>query len=221
VLSGLDSLEPVLWELTFATRLDFRTGERFRTRVELATRPTFGVGDNQFLDGIRSDGFVAERVRFGRVELGADLRLRWLRAGEQRFTLDPDAYAICEPECGDYRIPFSYWAPGVGLDVGVEPLDGLRLNAGARIEQRRYLEPSGIVGFSQTEKRRRDLRYRARAGLELELDREGTFLAGLDYTHLRSRSNIALDPEDPEHAWDYSDRNFSQNILELGLQASF
>ena len=71
------------------------------------------------------------------------------------------------------------------------------------------------------EKRRKDLRLRGRAGAELDFDEEGAFRATLDYTLLDSISNMDPDPDDPEHEYDYADRNFVQQVVEVGVQASF
>jgi hypothetical protein len=221
VISGLDTLDPLLWELSFGARADLRSGSRFRTRIELVSRPSFGVGDHQFLDGVRSDALVGERARFGMVELGIDLRLRWLDVGQQTLDLSPSSFAVCDPNCREYRIPLSYVAPGAGFDASIEPLEWLELSSGVRVEQRRYLEPNAINGFPETEKRRRDLRFRVGAGVEAELDRDARYVLGLDYTRLQNDSNVALDADDLENDTDYADRNFVQNVVELGIQATF
>jgi hypothetical protein len=66
-----------------------------------------------------------------------------------------------------------------------------------------------------------DLRLRARLGGELNLDPSGTFRLTLDQMLLVSISNVAFDPNDPRHQFDYGDRNFIQPITELGVLASF
>jgi hypothetical protein len=221
LVSGLDALEPFAWELALGSRLELRHGEHFRTRFDVWARPTFGLSGNDALDGGRYDASGSERYRTERFDLTVDARLRYLRAGTQRLALDPSAVAVCDPDCTEYSIPGSYVAPSLGLEAGFEVVERLRLSAGARGELRRYLEPAVITGFPETERLRRDARLRVRGGAELELDEAGTFRVSADYTFTTNHSNIAYDPDDPEHAFDYDDRNFDQHVVELGLAVMF
>jgi hypothetical protein len=219
--SGLDQPEPLVSELTLGLRLDLTSNQHFRTRLELLGRPTFGLGENDTLDGYRADAVIAERVRFGSFEIVPLLGVRWLSAGEQRLALEADAYAVCEPSCGEYRVPLSYAAPNAGLDFSYEVSSWLGLGASFRAEHRRYLEPSVIVEHPETEKRRRDLRVRARAGLEFPLDREGAVRLTLDQTLITNSSNVEYDPTSTAHESDPANRSFQQNLSEAGLLAVF
>ena len=223
LLSGLDTLEPFAWELALGARLELRHGEHFRTRLDLWARPSFGLSGNDALDGGRYDTSVAERYRSERFDVTADARFRYLRAGTQHLPLDSSAVAVCEPDCTEYAIPGSYVAPSLGLEAGVEVLENVRLSAAARGELRRYLEPARIRDFSATERLRRDARLRLRGGADLELDDDGTYRVTADYTFTTNRSNIAYDADsdDPEHAYDYDDRNFDQSVIEVGAAVSF
>jgi hypothetical protein len=220
-LSGLDQPEPLVSELTLGLRLDVRSNPRFRTRIELSGRSTSGLGANETLDGYRADAVLAERMRFGAFELVPLLGVRLLGAGEQRLVLDSDAYAVCEPSCGEYRVPLSYAAPNAGLDFSYEVSSWLGLGASFRAEQRRYLDPSFVVGHPETEKRRKDLRFRARAGLEVPLDRDGGVRLTLDQTLITNSSNVEFDSASPEHENDPANRSFRQNLSEAGLLAVF
>jgi hypothetical protein len=220
-LSGLDQPEPLVSELTLGLRLDVRSNQRFRTRIELLGRPTFGLGGNDTLDGYRADAIIAERMRFGAFELVPVLGVRLLRAGEQRLELAADAYAACEPSCSEYRVPLSYAAPNAGLDFSYEVSSWLGLGASFRAEHRRYLDPSFIVDHPETEKRRQDLRFRARAGLEVPLDRDGVVRLTLDQTLIASSSNVEYDAASPEHENDPANRSFQQNLSEAGFLAVF
>ena len=220
-LSGLDQLEPLVSELTLGFRLDLISNQRFRTRLELVGRPTFGLGANDTLDGYRVDAVIAERVRFGALEIVPLLGVRLLRAGEQRLALDADAYAVCEPSCGEYRVPLSYAAPNAGLDFSYEVSSWLGVGAAFRAEHRRYLDPSFIVAHPETEKRRKDLRFRARASLEFPLDRDGAVRLTLDQTLITNSSNVEYDPGSLEHEHDPANRSFHQNLSEAGLLAVF
>ena len=42
-----------------------------------------------------------------------------------------------------------------------------------------------------------------------------------EHEALSSSSNQALDPDDPEHALDYDDRNFVQHVVQVGIEAYF
>jgi tetratricopeptide (TPR) repeat protein len=220
-LSGLDQPEPLVSELTLGLRLDVRSDPRFRTRIELSGRPILGLGGNDTLDGYRAEAVLAERMRFGALELVPLLGVRLLSAGEQRLALNADAYAACEPNCVEYRVPLSYAAPNAGLDFSYDVSSWLGLGASFRAEHRRYLDPSFIVGHPETEKRRKDLRFRARAGLEVSLDREGALRLTLDQTLIANSSNVAYDPASPEHENDPANRSFQQNLSEAGLLAIF
>jgi hypothetical protein len=40
----------------------------------------------------------------------------------------------------------------------------------------------------------------------------------LSYEALISSSNVAFDANDPQHRFDYGDRNFVEHLVELGLE---
>ena len=220
-LSGLDQFEPLVSEVSFTSRLELKTSVNSRTRVELGIRPTFGLGDNQSLDGYRADAQVSARLRSGAVEVMARAGSRLVRAGEQRLSVDANAFESCAPECFEYRAQLSYLAPLAGLDFAYELTNRWGLGASLRVEQRRYLEPGSITGHPETEKERRDVRFRARAGAELALDRESTVRLTLDQTLIVNRSNVDHDPNSAEHSNDYANCSFDQNVSELGVMALF
>lgn len=219
--TGLDQPEPLLSELVLGARLDWTHGSVARTRLELALRPTFGLGPNDHLDGLRADLGVAERLRFGAFELTPRLAVRSVSAGTESLVLDAAAFAVCEPSCADYRVPGSYLAASAGLDAAYELASWLIVGASFRGEPRFYLEPHGISGYPETDEKRRDLRLRFRGGVELPLDASGTLRVTLDHTYLTNRSNLAASSTDPEHVTDYADRNFRQNTTELGVLLVF
>jgi hypothetical protein len=68
---------------------------------------------------------------------------------------------------------------------------------------------------------RQDLRVRGQLGAELSLDEAGRFRVTLEQALLASGSNLAWDPDDRSHQYDYGDRNFVQPTTELGVSASF
>jgi tetratricopeptide (TPR) repeat protein len=217
-VAGLGQLQPLLTELNLGGRLEISTGSHFRTRFELAMRPSFGLGENDHLDGFRADSGIAERARLGNFSAAASLGVRWLSIGEQRVALDPEAFAVCEPNCSAYRIPLSYLAPNAGLELGYDISSWLGVGFALRAEHRRYGDPSFIDGEPETRKKRRDLRWRVRAGIEAALDRASLVRLTLDESLVRNESNV---DQASAASHDYADRNFQQSVTELGLLAMF
>src|SRR5262249_22990078 len=105
--------------------------------------------------------------------------------------------------------------------------DRVTLEANFKFEYRQYLGESFITreggpGFLVLNpKTRRDLRYRPGARTEIALDAAERWLLSAEYTLWLSRSNVAFDPESPEHALDYENRSYVQHIVELGVSAQF
>jgi hypothetical protein len=66
-----------------------------------------------------------------------------------------------------------------------------------------------------------DQEAEARRADELALDQAQVFLLVASYDVLLSDSNMAHDPTDPEHAYDYDDRSYVQYLVELGLAVHF
>ena len=56
---------------------------------------------------------------------------------------------------------------------------------------------------------------------ELALDQAHQFLVVMSYDVISSDSNMAHDPNDPDHAYDYDDRSYVQHLVEVGLEVHF
>jgi hypothetical protein len=96
------------------------------------------------------------------------------------------------------------------------------LQAQVGVEFRHYLDKSalstrlGVVPESR--KRRRDFRS--------ELTVRGNYIIGsfalfLEQSALSSISNLQPDLSDPEHRFDYEDRNYLQFVSQLGVRGEF
>lgn len=221
-LTGLESLRPFAWDAVMSVRADIDTSRRSRARLQVAERLT-RASELSYVDGHRTDLLAAHSWSLGRWELGVQGSLRYNVAGTQMIQLEADAHAECAPGCEQqpYANPLSYWSPGGGALFAWNPVDALRLSSVARGEYRGYSEQSGIAGIPASQKARRDFRWYGRLGADLSLDEAGTWRLTLDHTVLASLSNMAFDPTDERHRFDYGDRRFVQQTTEIGVAASF
>lgn len=222
VLAGLDPVRSFEWDGVLGITLDIDTSARSRARLQLGERLVHAA-ELSYLDGHRLHLLATELWSLGSWELTLLGALRYVSAGTERVALASDAFDACSPSCDQrrYQNPFGYWSPGFGGGVGWQALERLRFGSQVRAEYRGYQEPSLITGIPDSRKTRQDLRVRAQLGAELSLDDAGRFRVTLDQTLLASRSNMAWDPGDPSHQYDYGDRNFVQPTTELGVSASF
>jgi tetratricopeptide (TPR) repeat protein len=237
VLSGLKPMQPFTWEGVFGARADLATGEHATTSVDLTLRPARGLGDRDYLSGTGLDGTVEERLTSGRLRVSIGGAYRYLQRGTQTIAIDDgSSFTEChgapprsagadpplEPKapCNNlaYALPLSYQGPSGRLAAAFDLLDQLSLGASAKVEYRRYLEPSFVRSLPTSRKTREDVRYRLRAYGELALDSDEHVSLLLSYEALISRSNIAFDANDPQHRYDYGDRNFVEHLVELGLE---
>lgn len=230
-VSGLDRLSPFVWENGGGARVDLRSSRVARTRFELLAHAVHGFAGQEALGGAREELAAEELLDFEAVAVTAGVRLRAVQAGTVERVLSaaelPACGAVCEG--ATYEIPLSYVASLATTDLLWSLGARLSLGVLAGVEGRWYLDESGIrlagVGARQlrreSAKRRRDLRVRAGAHAELALDRRARFALSSDYGLLVSRSNVAYDASDPEHALDYGDRRFVQHQIEGGMALRF
>lgn len=222
VLTGSTSLEAFEWDALIAARAEVDTGARSRARFQISER-ILRAPDFDYLDGHRLDAAVSQLWRVSAWELSVSGSVRYYAAGVERFELSADSFPGCAPSCDalSYRNAVSYWAPGLGLNLGWMASAALRLSALGRAEQRRYLDASGIPDIAGGLEQRRDVRWRAHLGAELALDEAERFRLTLDQTLLISASSVQFDPSDAADRYDLGDRNFVQNTTEVGVSASF
>ncbi len=241
ILDGLEAVAPFVWENGGGVRAELRTSAVTRTRLDLGVRAVHGFEEDDVLTGAREDVALLEFVTLGDWALTFGARLRAVQAGTVVRTLTAADYPACDAlvsgvgmagsscEGALYRIPLSYWAPGGLVDVTWAPGQRWSFGLSGGVEGRVYLDPSGILAsgpgarqlWAQSGKTRRDLRGRGGAHAEVSLDRADRLALSAEYVVLISHSNVAYDPNDPEHAFDYDDRQFVQHLIEGGLEARF
>jgi hypothetical protein len=216
-------MQPFTWEGVFGARADLATARDATTGFDLTVRPARGLGEHGYLSGTELDGTVDERLTLGRVRLSFGAAYRYLQRGTQTIAIDDgSSFAECHGRspCNNlaYVLPLSYHGPSGRLAAVFDLLDQLTLGASAKVEYRRYLEPNLVRSLPGSRKTREDVRYRLRAYSELALDSDEHVSVLLSYEALISRSNIAFDASDPQHRFDYGDRNFVEHLIELGLE---
>jgi tetratricopeptide (TPR) repeat protein len=222
VLTGLEPITSLQSEGVMGLRLDLDTSRRSRLRLRLGER-LVPASELAYLEGHRLDASATQTWWLGAWELSALASFQYHAAGTQELELAPDAFAACGPDCGDqrYQNPLGYASPGLGASVAWQTFRRLRVSLLGRADYRHYVDEAGIAGIVVSQKHREDWRLRARAGAECTLDDAGTIRITLDQSALASLSNVAFDPGDIEHQYDYGDRNFVQLTTELGVAAAF
>ncbi|MEO8181778.1 MAG: tetratricopeptide repeat protein [Deltaproteobacteria bacterium] len=220
-LTGLSPMRSFEWDGVLTLSADLDTGLRSRARLQLGER-LVRASELSYLDGHRVQLLATESWFLGSWEPSLLASLRYIVAGTQQVELAADTYAACSPDCDrvPYQNPMSYWSPGAGAGLGWQATSALRFSSLARLDYRGYLDASGIPGIRASRKTREDWRFRGQLRTELSLDQESRFRLTLDQTLLVSRSNVAFDASDPDHRYDYGDRNFVQPTIELGITAS-
>jgi hypothetical protein len=229
VLTGLDPVSTMSREGELALGVTLEHSPSHETTARAALRAIDGSSSREYLSGTRFDAALGHRWRWARSELLASAGVRRNDIGAQALALRPELLALCGAPCNGvvYRVPLGYWGPWLEARARHTALGRVTLEANFKLEYRHYLDESfitreGAPGFpALNRKTRRDLRYRPGARAEIALDAARHWLISADYTLWVSRSNVAFDPESPEHALDYENRSYVQHIVELGLSAQF
>jgi tetratricopeptide (TPR) repeat protein len=224
---SLSGLEPSPFSLdgVLRGRLGLQHGTSFQSVLLLEARPSLGLSGRDYLTGNRSDITLSERFVSGRWGAAVQLGYRYNAIGTQVLDIAPLRFPNCV-QCIDarYVIPLGYAGPFVGATLDVDLTAALQLAATAKYERRTYLEPSRIQGGglrgllrAASEKTRQDDRMSFGTRARYRLDSSPDVGLYLDYALRISQSNMASGRGGPEHAFDYDDRNFTQHIVELGL----
>jgi tetratricopeptide (TPR) repeat protein len=223
-LSGL-ALSPFSLDGVLRGRAALRHGSNFQSALLLEARPSLGLSGRGYLTGTRSDVSLGERFESGPWGASVSLGFRYNGIGTQLIDINPVQYPNCNVQCvgARYEIPLGYSGPSVGVDGDVDATRRLSFAGAGKYEHRTYLAESRIDGpmfpglFRElSEKTRVDDRYTLSARARYRFDSAPELGVFLDYTLRISQSNVAF-RRDLEHAFDYDDRNFTQHILELGL----
>jgi tetratricopeptide (TPR) repeat protein len=227
-LSGLE-LSPFSVDGVLRGRASLEHGPSFRSALAVEVRPSFGLSGRDYLNGARTDVSMAERFERGPFAAALELGFRYAAMGTQQIDVDASLFPLCmqTAACNGarYEIPLGYSGPMAVVDVELQLAPRLVLGAAARYEHRTYLAESRVAGpalppfvRARSEKTRVDDRYtlaaRARQGIASKPDL-GVFA---EYALRISRSNVARRAE-AGYVFDYDNRNFTQHIVELGLDA--
>jgi tetratricopeptide (TPR) repeat protein len=223
-LSGLEP-SPFSMDGVLGGRLGLQHGASFQSALLLEVRPTLGLSERDYLSGSRSDIALRERFEYGRWGAAVQLGYRYNAIGTQVLDIAALQFPNCV-QCIDarYVIPLGYAGPSVAAALDYQLTAGLQLGATAKYEHRTYLEASHIEGpalrgllRAASEKIREDDRMTFGARARYRLDSAPDLGLYLDYALRVSRSNVAFGSGGPGNALDYDDRNFSQHVVELGL----
>jgi tetratricopeptide (TPR) repeat protein len=222
--SGLE-LSPFSLDSLVGGRLSVQHGRRFESVLSVEARPSLGLSGQDYLSGVRSEVSVGERFASGRWSAALSVGYRHAAVGTEAVDLDPTRFPRCNLACAgaSYRIPLGYAGPVIGGGLELALTDAISLGVNGKYEHRTYLEPSRIEGpvlpnvlAELSEKTRNDDRYTLGGRARYELGAAPAIGLFLDYSLRFSRSNVAFQLGDIEHAFDYDDRNFTQHLVELG-----
>jgi tetratricopeptide (TPR) repeat protein len=209
-----------------SARVALQHGPSFQTALLVEARPSLGLSGRDYLTGARSEAALGERFESGPWGVSVSGGFRYSAIGTQHIGIDPALYPNCNVACvgARYDIPLGYSGPIASAAVDVELIPGLELTAAGKYEHRTYLAesritgpmPFGLVG-ALSRKIRVDDRYTLSGRARYRIASAPEIGMFVDYSLRLSRSNMALGRSGLEHAFDYDDRNFSQQIIELGL----
>lgn len=192
----------------------------------------FGHDSGALLDGHRVHASLIGRWARGRWGTNVSLDGFWVGAGaEVRPAAGPIALLCLDLQlagadtCDNLSkiAPLSYAAPRLSVRGYVLPAGQLLLSAGGALEYRRYLDPSNVLtqdgaALPRTETDRRDWMTDLEVGASLPLLPNEGLIAWSQYQLRINRSTQEPDPEDPEHRFDFEDRNFVQHLVQVGVR---
>jgi Flp pilus assembly protein TadD len=220
---GLSPISQFTWDVVGAAKARFRASDVRTWRLSFDVRQITGLSGWEFLGGTRLDGELSHgwSYRAGSFRLG--LRGRHLSIGTRTTTVDATFMPACTGLCdgAEYFIPLSYSGFGPIASTRVEIVSSLHLVGMTQLDWRRYRDESYISAIAQSRKRRQDLRWSAGVDLQWALDEDEHLLIVPSYAVLLSSSNVAQSSSDPQHAFDYDDRSFTQHFVEVGVELSF
>jgi len=220
-LLGLSEMAPFTREFFANARLRHQLTRMRSLRWWVGVAQISGATEWEFLGGTRIDTELSHAWHTEQFDLRLALRGRYLGIGRRDVAVDVNVIPACVGVCAGalYDIPLGYLGVGPGVFTRIALADSVDIESYGALDYRQYLEESGIAGVPESEKRRLDLRLTAGASLPIYLHRKLALVPS--YGVLVSFSNMAHDPEDPEHAFDYDDRAFVQHLAELGVSLEF
>ncbi len=223
VVSGLNDMTFMTAELGMTLGWRHHASRDSEWSAWLEVRPQLGMSDWEYLSGTRLNLELAYEFAPEGFSVRPGLRGRLWAIGTRSSIIDQTSFAACDARCdgAEYQVPLGWAGPEAFVESGLDLTQGLYLGAAATGSLRVYLAPSGIDAIEASQKTRQDQRLTASAFLEIGLDSDQTWLLVPSYDILLSHSNVAYDANDPEHDFDYDDRNFVQQLLELNLRVVF
>ena len=153
----------------------------------------------------------------------AGARGRYNDIGTRSSSVAASDFPTCGARCNGatYTIPLAYAGAGPFLATSVSPGADIWLIGYASYDYRQYTNNAEITGVPESTKRRIDERTTLEASVDLPVAFDGHLRLVPTYTFLLSRSNVAVDSTDPYYRFDYDNRNFTQHLVELSLEARF
>jgi len=220
---GLGSASQFTWDLVISAEASYLASAVRRWSLDVDVRRITGLSGWEYLSGTQLDAELSHRWRYGSGSLRMGLHARYLAIGTRTTAVDATYLPACAGLCdgATYFIPLSY--SGIGPTVGgrLDLASRLHLVASTDLDWRRYRDESYIEGVDASRKRRQDLRWSAGVDLRWGLDRHEQVMLVPSYAFIVSSSNVSQSNTDPDHAFDYDDRSFTQHFFELGVEGSF
>lgn len=221
--SGQSPIEPFVFEIMSGLRANYQTIGTGFARLNLEARYLNGASNWEFLSGARLDAELSHGWLWDSLNLRAGIRGRYNDIGTRSTLVAASDFQTCGARCNGatYVIPLAYAGTGPFVTASASPGADIWLIGYASYDYRRYTADSEITGVTESSKRRIDHRTTLEVSVDVPLAFNGHLRVVPSYTFLLSRSNVALDSTDPAHRFDYDNRDFTQHLVELSLEARF
>ncbi len=222
-LIGLTGPTPWLCGGQASLRVELDRTESRTLRFDASGGYQAGLSGYEYLSGAIALLDFTERFLIRRTRLDVGLRGRYLGLGTLDTSITPMSFPACNASCigATYAIPVGYLELAPHLDVAIALDPKWTLRTRLLLEARRYDGISAIDTIPESAKRRVDFRIHAAGRIERELGSSGHLRATAEVNLLGSVSNIAYDPTQAAHEWDYNDRTFFQALMAMGIEADF
>jgi tetratricopeptide (TPR) repeat protein len=231
LLSGAPPDDPFTSETFVLTGAAFETSPHWQTFVNAELARVWGLNESSALTGYRTGVELGERLSSRALSASASVRVTITRAGTETFALQRIVAPVCrfmdraQFVCEDaaVAVPLSHVDPELRFGVRWWPSDVWSVGFSGGVLYRHDLESSALlIGLQrtlvdETLKRRRDVRFDAALDMRLHFWRDSSLFTFLRQSGRVNRSNLAPDAADPNHRFDYEDRNYTQSLTEVGL----
>jgi tetratricopeptide (TPR) repeat protein len=233
--SDVPPLTALSREAFVGAEAELRPARDFALWTEARFTGVQGAAAAPSLTGFRVEAEIGARHFTERWSITSRAQLTWNSLGFTSWTTGGERFACAfgggrfgaGGGCDElfFTVPASYLAPRVGFDLGYWPGDWLRLSGSAAAEYRHYLAPARVFRLpfdvEVSKKTRQDLllepAIEARVYPWTRLDLYGFVRESMRF----NVSNMRPDALDPNHRFDYEDRNYSQYVSMVGIGAAF